>query len=926
MSDFLRGSTAGPAGQPSSSAPPPPPPPPTSGAGAVGGMMDIFKKPTSMSMGMGMGMGKASLKLGGADLSFFTTKRNAPGDGQSAGTANLINPAASTSGGGNSAGLAHQAGNVPPPPPPPPAGAQPKSPTQSAKSSLADSSTNAARSRVLQALLGKDIIGPNGKRVGCGSDSGSDNEADADGDEDDDESAFLGHVDDIAKVPELATLESSIAACEGFLENMTTLLQGFQTDLGAVSSEIAALHARSQRLATSQRNRAQLQSRLARVLDGTVLSPSAIQLLVDGEVTEAYQDVVVELDAKMAYVKRNKAQHIRAFKDVGPELERLRNRVAEKAREFFLDKLRALRHANTNLQMHQANVLLRFKPLHEFVLTWHPEVAQEIRGHYIHVVARYHQALFERYVKTLARVVSPVADRSDVLGGAEDSASGGGASGLLAAASEGLVGSAMSFFRSSPAPSSSSAASTPPPPGGASAATLSPYSLPASKYAIGDRARLLRDVDAPVIIGHVADEHQLRYPIEAVVRSLLRMLVDAASTEYGFDSVFFVNRRARLGSPAAIAQAVFMQAFEPTLKTIAAAVGAWVTASYDALGLAVAARVHDQHVRMLEARGVTVASLLAFMSGLQAQLVDRYTLVMSAHTDSIRKRAATMTPSTASSRGSSRTNAATAARDPRPHYVARRYAELAASVLGLELPVLAPPMLAARAELETLLARAAAADFPASRDGLVFLINNYDMVATVLEESIDHLRHLREGTPGGGNSGRGTPAAAAPGSSSPPVPSSPPPPPGSPPPAASPLDAELMHWQKLLHHKTMDYVDTALAPSFGFLLTFVDETEPRSPLDSVSAQAFEDVSVRFGTVWRGALADLSTDVVRQFASYQHGAAVLHAVLAQVAVYWQRYHALLDKRFPAARGALPFRAPPVGAQNVLVEIKKYRGTF
>ncbi|KNE59537.1 hypothetical protein AMAG_03804 [Allomyces macrogynus ATCC 38327] len=627
--------------------------------------------------------------------------------------------------------------------------------------------------------------------------------------------------DYVAKVPELIDLEKKIDACESFLAKMATLLGGFQRDLGHVSQEIAVLQQRSSALGVQHANRAALQGKLSAVLDGTVISPDLIHKVVEAEVNELYLPVIAELNAKMVFVKDNKDSHIRAFKDAGPELERLRNKAAEKIREFFLDKFKALRQANTNIQMIQANVLLRFKPLNVFLANWHPEVAQEVRQHYVNLVARYFQAQFERYLKGMAKVLHPVADRTDVIAAEE---------------ARDLGSSVMAFFK---APVSALTNTTT-----ASAVTGATGTAGPNLYALGDRARVVQDMDAPAIMTHVADEHGLRYPLEAVVRSVLRMVVDSASTEYTFDADFFVNQRKKLGSPTVIAHAVFQQVMEPSLKAVGSAVLGWAAGSYDALGLALAVKAHDRHVQLLEARGVQIASLVTFMATMQGQCMDRYRIVMGYHAESLRRSKAV-------------------AKEVHPHYITRRYAELASSILVIDVPPLVAPLQTVRDECEAFLKRLGAQQGN-KLDEFVFLINNYDLVANILEVR----------------------TAAAP---------------------LSPL--------------TMDYVDAALAPALGYLITFVEETEAQVPLDGVPASAFEPVVHRFNSEWRTLLSDLAAETLRRFSNFRHGAVVVQAVLSQIVVYWQRFHVLLDKRF--GKGPAPFKTQPIGPQNVMVEIKKYK---
>ncbi|XP_039580852.1 vacuolar protein sorting-associated protein 52 homolog [Passer montanus] len=73
--------------------------------------------------------------------------------------------------------------------------------------------------------------------------------------------------------------------------------------------------------------------------------------------------------------------------------------------------------------------------------------------------------------------------------------------------------------------------------------------------------------------------------------------------------------------------------------------------------------------------------------------------------------------------------------DTRPHYITRRYAEFSSAIVSINqtLPSERSDALLARLQLEVEnLVLRAAAEFPSRREQLVFLINNYDMMLSVL--------------------------------------------------------------------------------------------------------------------------------------------------------------------------------------------------
>ncbi|KAJ1501343.1 Vacuolar protein sorting-associated protein 52 [Coelomomyces lativittatus] len=136
------------------------------------------------------------------------------------------------------------------------------------------------------------------------------------------------------------------------------------------------------------------------------------------------------------------------------------------------------------------------------------------------------------------------------------------------------------------------------------------------------------------------------------------------------------------------------------------------------------------------------------------------------------------------------------------------------------------------------------------------------------------------------------------------------------------LTTELSHWHKLFHHATMDYIDEALQPEFGYLIQFVNETE--LSLETTDAPMFEKISNQFNPTWRASISTLSSEVMRKFSAAKYASSILQALLSQIVVSWERYHVLLDKKFK--KGALPFRNQPVGSQNLMLELKKYQTTY
>ncbi|KAF9343251.1 Vacuolar protein sorting-associated protein 52, partial [Mortierella sp. AD094] len=198
------------------------------------------------------------------------------------------------------------------------------------------------------------------------------------------------HEDDyIHQSQAFVDLHGQIKSCDEILETMENLLSIFQTDLGNISTEIQTLQTKSVSMSIQLKNRMAVENHLNNLLEGILITPQLIRKIYDGEVDETWLAALAELNSKMYNAKARQGRHIRALKEVGPELERLRIKASlldqhtvENIREFLLAKIKSFRIPNTNVQIMQHSVLLKYKELNQFVMERHSEVAAEIRQTY----------------------------------------------------------------------------------------------------------------------------------------------------------------------------------------------------------------------------------------------------------------------------------------------------------------------------------------------------------------------------------------------------------------------------------------------------------------------------------------------------------------------------------------------------------------
>lgn len=306
--------------------------------------------------------------------------------------------------------------------------------------------------------------------------------------------------DYISKVPNLKQLESKIKECDSFLESMGSMFLGFEQSLQKVTDEIQKLNQRNLFLSRHLLDLSQAERELSHTLDGMVLSPQMIKLLVEGDVNEEYMKQVCFLDQKMKYVKSNKNAQIKAFKDIGPELEKLRNKCSEKIRDFFIDKIKhlILKQNSVNLHMIQS-MFLKYKSLYSFLMQWNSEVGAETRQHYVNAVSKYYHHVFQGYLTKISKLVHPMEKIQD-------------------------------WFKSK------------------------------SDLKLNSRLLDVMDINAPVVLMHSRNGKENS---EQIFRSIFRMILDTSSSEFLFCSDFFLNQSKNLGPASVISSAVVQQVLEP---------------------------------------------------------------------------------------------------------------------------------------------------------------------------------------------------------------------------------------------------------------------------------------------------------------------------------------------------------------------------
>jgi len=626
--------------------------------------------------------------------------------------------------------------------------------------------------------------------------------------------------DYIKEAGNIAQLHTQICSVDGILGRMESMLHGFQEDLGNISYQIQTLQEQSVNMNLKLKNRQAVKGELSQFVDEMVISDTLVEAILDSPVTDrAFLENLHELDHKINFAKEQSFKEAKSCGDIKDVLEKLKLKAAAKIREFLLAKINAFKKPMANYQMPQ-NAMLKTRFFFEFLLAHQRDVAKEIQDEYVDVLSKIYFSYFKTYLSRLSKLQYDEApDRDDLLGVDETQK--------------------RSLF-AKPTMKTRSAV-----------------------FTLGSRGGLLAEVEAPILVPHAAADNKMRYPYESLFRSHQYAIVDNCCREYLFVCDFFMLVQ---GSSQALD--VFTAIFDKTLGIFFKHVEAFTQETFDAFALLLCLHLCFRFRSLMQTRGVT--ALNKYWDAVEKFLWKRFKFVLDLHVESVR----TTDPSKLG------------AIETRPHYITRRYAELAGSVMSVNgtwpSETVSRCLAQLQVEVENFVLRMAA-EFPTRPDQLIFLINNYDMIISVIVEK-----------------------------------------------TATEESAEVEGFKELLASRTTELVEEILFQFFGGLMVFVKEAEAaleRGSVETLASRKDErhvtQLAHSFANDWKRAIDAINAQVMRSFSNFKQGQAIVQTSLAQMIQYYHRFIKLFN--------VMPFKNYAVKGEllnihHIMVEVKKHKSTF
>ncbi|EPZ31425.1 Actin-binding, cofilin/tropomyosin type domain-containing protein [Rozella allomycis CSF55] len=581
----------------------------------------------------------------------------------------------------------------------------------------------------------------------------------------------------------LKKLDQEVKACDRVLETMEALLLQFQLNIKNMSSDIQRLHNESNKLNVKLRNRKEVQIKLQGLLKELVIPAEMIKCIFQGEIDSEFHRALNALSGHLLYLKKDEYVELKAVIDITPEFEKLKIKAGEKIYDFFVDKFRQIRFLRTNLAALQ-QILVKNKSMYAFLVRHLPIVAREVVVGYFEVVMGYYEHHFTNYINSLLRLQTVIADKSDLIGSIEIARKG------------------FSF-------------------------SSSKQKDKGNVFTLGDRKNILQNLDSNPILPHIAEEKNQKFTFEVLFASLNKLLIDNSCSEFNFLCDYFQESHQSMEGKLDL----FFIIFGPTLRLIQTSIKQYVDLTADALAVLLCIRINSENMKIVQRKKLTC--LDSFFNQLNIILWPRYQSIIEQHTNSLRKiELRQVSPS-----------------DIHNTHVTRKFSEFFGSILilneGYNDPAILNSLERLNSEFKAYIQKFSNG-FTNTKEQLIFLINNFDLICAVLTElNTTAVYEAKE------------------------------------------------NFNNLLNTYLNEYKDAELKSHFGKLIDCLGELE-KDPVNT-SPELLELTISFFNSSWQQSLSEISNNSLRSFPNLKTGTDILQSIFKETILCYQRFLMALEKK-------------------------------
>ncbi|KEP66415.1 UNVERIFIED_CONTAM: Vps52 / Sac2 family protein [Hammondia hammondi] len=638
--------------------------------------------------------------------------------------------------------------------------------------------------------------------------------------------------------PQMVDLQEQLRESETALEALEAKLTGIRGDLRRTGEKIQVVEDESIRLGTMMTNRREAGVVLKTFLQQITVERDLVKVICEGSVAgDAFVAALKQLTKKIEHAKQPGMQELKSASTSLPELQKLRECALSRASSHLAAKIALLRQPRTNVHIIQQNDLLKSSELFTFLLDHNPSAALAFKDLYTRTISQVYANLFRVYVQQLRRLQT---QRDGV-------AFGGGGVGpsLTGTAAAALVGAGM----------------------GEEVELLASSENTKTASTLASSAKQVMDFMMAKLNNATPTSSMSK---GSVFWSHQKLLIDTATREFLFLTGFFLNAGLACHYEKLFAEALgkslayFVDLMETTAKT-----------THDAIEVLLMLRITHCNAQVMKRR--RIPCLDHYLRRMHDILHSALKAILSANVTSLLNAC----PHSLMLRQSD---------DVRlhPHFVTRRFAELASAVEAIRAVRVRTKLTPAcggqsgkgdeEAEEEQLFDVAlmremldAALDLivrlsqeiPTRRERTIFLINNYDLLLNIF--------HQRQVLPD----------------------------------ACTAIE-------KQLYEQISFFADEQLQRHFGTLLAAVIQAEEAlqqsgaegktAATDRVDVQQLENAVVQFGAEWKQRLGEMHAEAVAAFSNFTNGMEILKQTLTQLLLLHTRLHQVVGGLY--SKSSLP----------------------
>ena len=159
-----------------------------------------------------------------------------------------------------------------------------------------------------------------------------------------------------------------------------------------------------------------------KLLDSIILAPEFLNEITDNEIDDDFIEKIHTLNTKLLIFQSGELPQSNAIEEIGnycnnsvPELRKTLAKVCSKIYTFIYNKLQMIKKPNTNIQILQQSVLLKYLTLDGFLKKHSILMFQELIKIYISLMEKIYYTLSSKYISELNKLINDKSNKFSLI-------------------------------------------------------------------------------------------------------------------------------------------------------------------------------------------------------------------------------------------------------------------------------------------------------------------------------------------------------------------------------------------------------------------------------------------------------------------------------------------------------------------------------